>query len=1052
MYDPGIAASAPIIDSGASYHMTGDRTALTDVKPCDEHHVHFADGRAVVGSEAGKLRVGAEDCELEDVVHVPTLSQPLLSVSELSKAGYKCDFTDTECVVYGKPIFRGRLRHGVYAVPHLQSGFAATEGAAGPAIAKNSLEDWHRRLGHLNYQAILDLERSRQVRNMRIDGPKKLPMFPCEICAMGKAHSRAAPRSSQRSQEERDAICHADLAGPFQRSIHGHHYYMAIKWRGFTHLYFLKDKSEAAKFFQDYLSIIKNRTGDDGRIKVLRTDNGGEFSSAAFDTLCSDAGIERQYSEPDVHYQNGVAERTNRTLADVARCLLLQANVPHHLWEYAIRAAAFMRNRVLSKSDPTATPYAKYFGSQPDFGDLHAFGESVVVLLKPSQRSTKFKFRPNGQRGIFVGHDHERKGHYIYVREGGARVIHSCDVTFLGLQAHAPTPGSQIDPLQTLEAIHRDETSSHSRPPASEFACGENETRAPMRGSSGDAVSTRPTEPNLTSRRRSLRIAQRNIGAALLVLGEIIEEPLTVEEAKQSAHWNLWENAIKDEIEALRANGTFTLVTPPANAHVIGSMINFRLKRHADGSIARARARVCAQGCGQIYLVDYVDTYAPVVKLTSIRVFLAECNHRGWRVRQGDVPTAYVKAGLSETIYVRQPKGFEEGEPGQVWLLGKALYGLKQAGREWNAELDAFLRAIGFVPTIADPCVYTNPDKMLIVLVYVDDILIGYENTKDMEELMTSLHDKYDIKDLGELSWFLGMRIHRDIERGEMTIDQEQYAAEMCHRFAMEECRPTKTPMDQGTILYKAAADDELAAHMPYRQAVGALLYLSRITRPDISYAVNQVSAHASNPSITHWNAVKRILRYVSATRATALQFKRDLAAPPLRLYTDADWANNLEDRKSVSGVLLQARNCAVHWECKRQRHTAKSSTVAEFIAADSGLEDLRWVVLFVKELTGVAFTEVPVMIDNTSTIARITNEKGSNAQKSIDVIYHSIKDAARAKEIVLHYCPTASMLADGFTKALGRTRFQEHFSAIGLIQRTQDNASRGSVGTRLVP
>ncbi|KAE8985413.1 hypothetical protein PR002_g22645 [Phytophthora rubi] len=427
-------------------------------------------------------------------------------------------------------------------------------------------------------------------------------------------------------------------------------------------------------------------------------------------------------------------------------------------------------------------------------------------------------------------------------------------------------------------------------------------------------------------------------------MGDVSLEPLTLEEARRSPQWTEWKKAILAEIEALRANGTFTVVTPPAGAHVIGTTMNFRVKRHADGRVDRLRARICAQGFQEIYMIDFVDTYAPVARLISIRVFLAECNQSGIHIRQGDVPTAFVKANLREVIYVKQPKGFEEGEPGQVWLLHKALYGLKQAGREWYIELDEFLRSQGLVPTREDPCVHKHPAKLLVVLVYVDDILIGYKNEEDMRELMNALEVKYGIKDLGELSWFLGMHVTRDFERGVMKIDQEQYAIEVCERFTMDNCRPGETAMDQSVVLYPGDSEEELATRVPYKQAVGAPLYLSRVTRPDIAFAVNQVAAHAARPTVTHWHAVKKIVRYVWGTRSMALVYQRDVHAPRIKVYTDADWANNILDRKSISDVLPQVHGCTVHWSCKRQTVVAKSSTAAEFISCSMGVEEVIWI------------------------------------------------------------------------------------------------------------
>ncbi|KAG4063290.1 hypothetical protein PC123_g1910 [Phytophthora cactorum] len=250
----------------------------------------------------------------------------------------------------------------------------------------------------------------------------------------------------------------------------------------------------------------------------------------------------------------------------------------------------------------------------------------------------------------------------------------------------------------------------------------------------------------------------------------------------------------------------------------------------------------------------------------------------------------------------------------------------------------------------------------------------------------------------------------------------------------MSECRPRKTPLDQGTILYSRNQDEDEAIDVPYRQAVGALLYLARVTRPDIAFAVNQVAAHASNPSKIHWDSVKNILRYIEGTRHFGLIYKRDESAVPVKLYTDADWANNEEDRRSVSGVLVQVFGNTVSWQTKRQRLVSKSSTIVEYIAADDGVEEALWTRSLLQSLMRVQ--DLPVilaMLDNKSTIKRLTNGKSSEAQKSVDCWFFSIRDAVISGALQLTYCPTTIMLADGLTKALGTTRFQELRTAIGI-------------------
>ncbi|KAG2788159.1 hypothetical protein PC129_g17199 [Phytophthora cactorum] len=250
----------------------------------------------------------------------------------------------------------------------------------------------------------------------------------------------------------------------------------------------------------------------------------------------------------------------------------------------------------------------------------------------------------------------------------------------------------------------------------------------------------------------------------------------------------------------------------------------------------------------------------------------------------------------------------------------------------------------------------------------------------------------------------------------------------------MSECRPRKTPLDQGMSLYRRSEGEDEAVEVPYRQAVGALLYLTRVTRPDIAFTVNQVAAHASSPSRSHWNAVKNIMRYIEGTRSMGLIYRRSESAVPVRLYTDGDWANNEEDRRSVSGTLVQVFGNAVPWQTKRQRLVSKSSTIAEYIAADDGVEEALWTRLLLQNLMKTQnLPAIPAILDNKSTIKRLTNGKSSEAQKSVDCRFFSIRDAVSSGDLQLEYCPTAVMLAGGLTKALGTTRFRELRTAIGI-------------------
>ena len=303
-----------------------------------------------------------------------------------------------------------------------------------------------------------------------------------------------------------------------------------------------------------------------------------------------------------------------------------------------------------------------------------------------------------------------------------------------------------------------------------------------------------------------------------------------------------WRSAMEQEYQGLLKNGMWRLVPPHSGVNIIDSKWVFKVKRHADGSIERYKARLVARGFKQRQGLDYDDTFSPVIKPTTIRMLLSLAVTRGWSLRQLDVQNAFLHGVLDEEVYMRQPPGFvDPTRPQHLCRLVKALYGLKQAPRAWHARLASALRAHGFVPSIADTSLFMlqRPTVTMYLLVYVDDIILISSSVLVADRLVSALSDDFAITDLGRLHYFLGLEVsHSDAG---LTLTQHKYSLDLLRRAGMLQCKPASTPMTASDRL--SALDGTLLPSdeaTTYRSIVGGLQYLT-ITHLDISYAVNNV-------------------------------------------------------------------------------------------------------------------------------------------------------------------------------------------------------------------
>lgn len=280
-------------------------------------------------------------------------------------------------------------------------------------------------------------------------------------------------------------------------------------------------------------------------------------------------------------------------------------------------------------------------------------------------------------------------------------------------------------------------------------------------------------------------------------------------------------------------------------------------------------------------------------------------------MHQLDVKTAYLNGTLKERVFMELPVGFESASGGsKVCRLNKTIYGLKQSGREWYETIHAELERIGLKRTSADHGIYTGNiqgDRVLLAL-YVDDIIIATKRLSILNKVKGQLMARFKMSDMGEAESILGIRIKRDRQHKRLTLDQTKYINDILERFHMGNCKSTSIPLDPKTKVSteNCPTSDEAKREMqliPYREAVGSLIYVAMGTRPDLAFAVGLLSRFMSKiPGKAHWEALKRILRYLQGSKQGTLSFNGNEDVT-LRGYSDSSWADDPDNRRSTTGL-----------------------------------------------------------------------------------------------------------------------------------------------------
>ena len=504
--------------------------------------------------------------------------------------------------------------------------------------------------------------------------------------------------------------------------------------------------------------------------------------------------------------------------------------------------------------------------------------------------------------------------------------------------------------------------------------------------------------------------------------------PNNYTESQQSEQHTEWNKAMKQEYDGCVAQGVWTLVERqrlPIGTNIIPVRWVYKIKTNHLGEVTKYKARITPKGFKQQHGVDYFEIFANTGKYKSLRVLLSIAARKDLELRQLDVPQAFTQAELDEVVYMEMPDGYKI--PGTVCKLTRSLYGLKQSPRNWYKLFSSYIKTtLKFKSCVSDPCLFYKQSKTgqhLYIFLFVDDLQIAFDrrDASEYEQLHMQLQKRFNITNLGESEYMLGMYIQRDRQARTITVNQPLYISSALKRFDLQDTTPRGTPGQPNTDTTDTHdADHSLVDINYYQQMVGTLLYASISTRPDIAYTVNRCAQRMTAPTQSDLDACVRVFKYLAGTQHHGLIFGRNSAEEiTVSAYADADWGSDKSDRKSITGWIGMINGDPVSWASKKQRVVAQSTCEAELYAQAAAMNECKWLEGLLCEL-GIKVSTAPIIYgDNQGTQALSINDIKSERTKHIDIKLAYIQDTLEKGEMQLKWIPTRDQIADILTKSL---------------------------------
>ncbi|PWI64064.1 hypothetical protein PCL_00025 [Purpureocillium lilacinum] len=920
------------------------------------------------------LRIKDRIFILKEVLYLPGFHVSAVSAERLVKKGFDWHAKTGAVLKDNIPLFYTQRMHGLPVVEHNQlldcqspdaSLFATA--ARKPRTSSDPRPEqvtdgttWHRRMGHLNTTALEHL--SEHTAGAKVKGPT---LIDCEACIKAKAKRTPSRREPQERAERPYWRVYVDVF-PFTTSYNGKTATLVIK-DDYTNMLEVKVlHNETQDEILGHLQSLRNRVKHEFNLYLCRihSDNDPAFGND-YTTWITRKGITDEPTAPYMSAQNGPVERSGGVLATKARSMIIGANFPQEMWPEAIEAAAYLHNRSPHQSLDWETPFQRlhnwlrennrhtgYKETLPDVAHLKAYGCRAYPLTTEALENThkrNLKTTAHAEAGYLVGYASSNIFKIWIPEKDEVRRVR--DVVFDERIIYDPTSHSkptdkamqQLELPQHIDSDSEEEAISQAadmQTGSVEAAQDDDEVRSTIVVNEQEYIATPLAEvsssqeehpsPSL-QKQASLPTPESTASPTRQDTAQAIQPPSRPKRDRKKSSKALENETLgKAGYKVTNASSTYfsSFLTglqklhrrqlpplPKCWADLEHNQFGEQFKAAASDDRPPLGARRASKGDLQPY--SDKETYAATLAGRTLRVLMAITAKFDLEARQLDAVNAFTNSKLDESIYVQFPDGFKES--GWVIKLIRALYGLRRSPLLWQRDLTTTFKELGFRACTEDPCVFKN--GTVTVFFFVGDIVFLFRkrDKETAERLIARLKATYEMKDLGNLQWFLGMRILR-----RLWLCQDAFIEKMAatfHRPKEEVYKGNPLPHNDLQSHEGKASSEEVNF---YQQKIGHINYAAVQTRPDIAKAGSKLAEFLLNPSKYHHRIAEQVIDYLYATRHLATQFggpsgthDRQLQAyqssdlpnevkqRDLKVASDAAFADDTSTRKSSQGSII---------------------------------------------------------------------------------------------------------------------------------------------------